>query len=47
MANEQKRPRDLRHTMRVFLSYLGRHKLLLTLVGLLAAVPWPICSAPI
>ena len=38
MANEQKRPRDLRHTMRVFLSYLGRHKLLLTLVGLLAAV---------
>ncbi len=33
-----KRPRDLRQTLRVFLSYLGRHKLLLSLVGVLAAV---------
>lgn len=33
-----KRPKDLRNTLRVFLSYLGRHKFLLILVSVLAAV---------
>lgn len=35
---EGKRPRDLRKTLATFFSYLGRHKALLALVGVLAAV---------
>ena len=41
MANrnaEGKRPQNLGRTLRTFLSYLGRHKVLLALVGILAAV---------
>ena len=33
-----KRPDDLRGTLRAMLSYLGRHKTLLIVVGVLAAV---------
>ena len=33
-----KRPQDLRHTLRRFMDYLGRHKIMLGVVGLLAAV---------
>lgn len=33
-----KRPQDLGHTLKVFFAYLGRHKFLLILVGILAAV---------
>ncbi|MBS6217924.1 MAG: ABC transporter ATP-binding protein [Clostridiales bacterium] len=33
-----KRPQDLGQTLRAFLSYLGRHRVLLVLVGILAAV---------
>ena len=33
-----KRPQDLRHTLRRFMDYLGRHKIMLGIVGLLAAV---------
>ena len=33
-----KRPQDLGQTLRTFLSYLGRHRVLLILVGILAAV---------
>ena len=33
-----KRPQNLRHTLRTFLGYLGRHKVLLTLVAILAAL---------
>ena len=33
-----KRPQDLRHTLRRFMDYLGRHKIMLGFVGLLAAV---------
>ena len=33
-----KRPQDLRHTLRCFMDYLGRHKIMLGVVGLLAAV---------
>ena len=33
-----KRPHNLGHTLKSFFSYLGRHKLLLVLVGILAAV---------
>ena len=32
-----KRPQDLRHTLRRFMDYLGRHKIMLGVVGLLAA----------
>ncbi len=35
---EGKRPQNLRRTLGTFLSYLGRHKVLLVLVGLLAAI---------
>ena len=40
MANQfgGKRPQDLRHTLRCFMDYLGRHKIMLGVVGLLAAV---------
>ena len=30
-----KRPQDLRHTLRRFMDYLGRHKIMLGVVGLL------------
>ena len=33
-----KRPQNLRHTLRRFMDYLGRHKIMLGVVGLLAAV---------
>ena len=33
-----KRPQNLRHTLRRFMDYLGRHKLMLLVVGFLAAV---------
>ena len=33
-----KRPQDLRHTLRRFMDYLGRYKIMLGVVGLLAAV---------
>ena len=33
-----KRPQDLRHTLRRFMDYLGRHKIMLGVVGLLAVV---------
>ena len=33
-----KRPRDLRHTLGTFSRYLGRHRILIALVGVLAAV---------
>ncbi len=33
-----KRPQDLRYTLRRFMDYLGRHKIMLGVVGLLAAV---------
>ena len=33
-----KRPQDLRHTLRRFRDYLGRHIIMLGVVGLLAAV---------
>ena len=29
-----KRPQDLRHTLRRFMDYLGRHKIMLGVVGL-------------
>ena len=36
--SEGKRPENLRQTLGTFLSYLGRHKVLIGLVGILAAV---------
>ncbi len=33
-----KRPQNLRHTLRRFMDYLGRHKIMLGVVGLLAAI---------
>ena len=35
---EGRRPKDLGRTLGTFLSYLGRHKVLIALVGVLAAV---------
>ncbi len=33
-----KRPQNLRHTLRRFMDYLGRHRIMLLVVGFLAAV---------
>ena len=33
-----KRPQNLKHTLHTFFSYLGKHKILLVLVGIFAAV---------
>ena len=37
-SSEGKRPENLGQTLRTFFSYLGRHKVLVALVGILAAV---------
>ncbi len=52
MASRQlsaKKPKDLGHTLRTLLSYLGRHKLLFLAVAVLVArsAPWLTCWAPI
>ena len=51
MASRQlsaKKPKDLGHTLRTLLSYLGRHKLLFLAVGCWwPSAPWLTFLAPI
>ena len=43
-----KRPQNLRRTLAQFSAYLGRHRIMIGLVALLAAIsaPWPHCLVP-
>ncbi len=37
-AYSGKKPKNLKHTLRVFLSYLGRHKKMLAVVAVLVTI---------